>query len=483
MTGKLIPTLLLLPLSALPSAAQAVHMESLTLDAATQWVGHLCLGLFGVALFLVILEEFTQLRKSKPVLITAGAIWGLIAWAASQNGSSQAAEQAVRHNLLQYTELMLLMLVVMTYINAMSERRIFTALRGWMGRQGYNFQQIFWLTGLGCFFLSPLLDNLSTAMLGGAIILAVGGGNPRFVTLACINIVIAANAGGAFSPFGDITTLMVWQQTIDTPQGIVDFWSFFHLFLPCLVSFLIPATALYLALPKGRVDSNERPVSMRRGARRIMLLFLCSIATAVSFRSLLHLPAAIGMLTGLAYLQFFGYFLKKTHHPSEEGPTDEEWMGGPVPLNNEGAFDIFTRITRVEWDTLLFIYGIMLSVGGLGYLGYLALTSDLLYNHWGPTIANISIGLFSSLLENIPMMYAVLTMMPEMSKGQWLLVTLTTGIGGSILSIGSATGLVLMGQARGQYTFFSHLRWTPVILLGYAGGIFIHLMLNETLLG
>src|SRR5690606_3673847 len=130
------------------------------------------------------------------------------------------------------------------------------------------------------------------------------------------------------------------------------------------------------------------------------------------------------------------------------------------------------------WDTLLFFYGVVLCVGGLGFIGYLALASEAMYAQWGATAANISVGVMSAVIDNIPIMFAVLTMNPDMSTGQWLLVTLTAGVGGSLLSIGSAAGVALMGQARGHYTFFSHLKWTPAIALGYAASIACHLWIN-----
>jgi len=136
---------------------------------------------------------------------------------------------------------------------------------------------------------------------------------------------------------------------------------------------------------------------------------------------------------------------------------------------------------RAEWDTLMFFYGVILCVGGLGTLGYLALVSQQLYEGMGPTTANILIGLLSALVDNIPMMFAVLTMNPDMSLGQWLLITLTTGVGGSLLSIGSAAGVALMGQARGIYTFFAHLKWSWAVALGYAASIWVHLWLNSHL--
>jgi Na+/H+ antiporter NhaD/arsenite permease-like protein len=121
---------------------------------------------------------------------------------------------------------------------------------------------------------------------------------------------------------------------------------------------------------------------------------------------------------------------------------------------------------------------VVLCVGGLGFLGYLTHLSQFLYIDIGPTVANISVGVISAIIDNIPVMFAVLSMNPDMPLGHWLLVTLTAGVGGSLLSIGSAAGVALMGQARGRYTFFSHLKWTPAIALGYAASIWVHLWMN-----
>ncbi|HBH35361.1 MAG TPA: sodium:proton antiporter, partial [Gammaproteobacteria bacterium] len=379
------------------------------------------------------------------------------------------AEHAVRHNLLEYAELMLFLLVAMTYINAMEERQVFDALRSWLIQKGFGFRQLFWLTGFLAFFISPVADNLTTALLMCAVVLAVGGDNQKFVALACINIVVGANAGGAFSPFGDITTLMVWQ------KGMVDFWGFFVLFIPSLVNFVVPAAIMHFAIPDERPTASSEAIPMRRGAKRIIALFLLTIATAVSFHNFLGLPPVIGMLTGLGYLQLMGFYLKKTlskeQRQSEEALHDSQ-MGDVV------AFDVFNKVARAEWDTLLFFYGVVLCVGGLGFMGYLSLASDLMYTQWGATSANIAVGVLSAIVDNIPVMFAVLSMQPEMGIEQWLLVTLTAGVGGSLLSIGSAAGVALMGQARGRYTFFSHLKWTPVIALGYVASIYVHMLIN-----
>jgi len=441
------------------------------LDLTNSGVGFAAIALFAIAYLFVMAEEFTHLRKSKPVILAAGIIWAMIGAVYMNHGMSELAEHAVRHNLLEYAELMLFLMVAMTYINAMDERQVFDALRSWLIQKGFGFRKLFWMTGFLAFFISPVADNLTTALLMCAVVLAVGGDNTRFVTLACINIVVGANAGGAFSPFGDITTLMVWQ------KGMVHFWGFFALFIPSLVNFVVPAAIMHFAVPNEQPSAGGEAVTMKRGAKRIIAFFLLTIATAVSYHNFLGLPPVIGMLTGLGYLKLFGFFLKKTAHrdaPPKE-VEHEGQMGDVVP------FDIFNKIARAEWDTLFFFYGVVLCVGGLGFLGYLALVSDVMYNSWGATNANITVGILSAIVDNIPVMFAVLTMNPDMSTGQWLLVTLTAGVGGSLLSIGSAAGVALMGQARGKYTFFGHLQWAPAIAAGYAASIAVHFWINANL--
>ncbi|MFV1993407.1 MAG: sodium:proton antiporter NhaD [Acidiferrobacterales bacterium] len=460
----------------LPGTVFAAESKDL-LDLTSHPVGYFSLLIFLLSYVVVMAEEFTDLRKSKPVILAAGIIWGMIGYIYTSRGIPEAAEIAFKHNLLDFAELFLFLLVAMTYVNAMSERQVFQALRSWLVRKGFSYRQLFWMTGAMAFFLSPVIDNLTTALVMGAVILAVGKGNPRFVGLASINVVVAANAGGAFSPFGDITTLMVWQ------KGIVNFSGFFALFIPSAVNYLVPASVMYFAIPSKVPDVSGEHVPLRRGAIIIIFLFIATILTAVSFHNFLGLPPMLGMMTGLAYLKFFGYYLKKTHIRTKEFSKKYGVIGDVLPLRKDSheAFDVFHRLARAEWDTLLFFYGVVLSVGGLGFIGYLALVSETMYVNLGATYSNVIVGLLSAVVDNIPVMFAVLSMNPEMSQGQWLLVTLTAGVGGSMLSIGSAAGVALMGQARGQYTFFVHLKWTPIIALGYAASIVTHMWVNDSL--
>lgn len=469
--SRLIPlaVMLIMPFAAFASEGAE------RLDLTASWVGITAVLLFFAAYLAVMAEEFTHLRKSKPVMLAAGIIWALIAWYYQSHGIPHVVETALRHNLEEYAELMLFLLVAMTFINAMDERNVFEALRSWLVRKGFGYRALFWVTGILAFFISAVADNLTTALLMVAVVMAVGAGNRKFVMLSCINLVIAANAGGAFSPFGDITTLMVWQKNIHASNGPVDFWSFFALFVPSLVNWVVPAAVMHFSVPDLKPGEGGAMISMKRGAMMIVMLFLATIALAVSFHSFLGLPPVIGMLTGLSLLKFYAYYLKMTDRRAPPRGDGDENIGSPV------AFDVYREVARSEWDTLFFFYGVVMCVGGLGFIGYLGMISNVIYGTWGATNANIAIGLISAVVDNIPVMFAVLTMMPDMPVGQWLLVTLTAGVGGSLLSIGSAAGVALMGQARGVYTFFGHLKWTPVIALGYAASIGVHLTLNRGL--
>jgi len=450
-----------------PSLLAAESDPATLISLTHSWVGVTALIVFVLAYSLVVAEEFTHLRKSKPVILAAGIIWAMIGVAYARQGIDHAAEEAVREFVAEFGELFLFLLAAMTYVNAMNERRVFEGLRTWLIRKGFGYRRLFLITGVISFCLSPMIDNLTTALVMCAVVMAVGKSNTRFIGLGCINIVVAANAGGAFSPFGDITTLMVWQ------AGIISFSTFFSLLVPAALNYAVPATAMYFSVPDEVPPPSDESIRIKRGAYTILALFALTIFTAVSFHNFLHLPPFLGMMTGLGYLKFYGFYLKKTHKPH---PLDSEEYG---MVGDVGAFDSFQQVQRAEWDTLLFFFGVIMCVGGLGFIGYLAEVSQWMYIDLGPTLANSLVGIMSAVVDNIPVMVAVLQMDPLMDVQQWLLVTLTAGVGGSMLSIGSAAGVALMGQSRGNYTFFGHLKWTPFIALGYVLSIVVHLWINQ----
>ncbi|MCF7987943.1 MAG: sodium:proton antiporter NhaD [Methylovulum sp.] len=482
-------------LFALPGLADANEVAGATkpIDLTHHWVGYLALILFAVAYLLAITEEITELRKSKPMVFAASLIWICIAIVYVNDGMSEQAGLAFRSSLEAYAELFLFIMVSMTYLNAMEDRSVFERLRVWLLSKHFTYRQLFWITGFQAFFISSVCNNLTTALLMGSVILAMGKNSPRFVTLSCINIVIASNAGGSFSPFGDITTLLVWQ------KGVVPFKDFFSLLIPAIINLAIPSAIMHFFIPKETPEPVKESQPMKRGGVVIIVLFALTIITATCFENFLGLPPAAGMMLGLTYLKFFSYYMQKTpKHPtgSAAGKMNIDAMDAKIDyfapmkyMNNPGVllkkdittdqpFDVFNKVANLEWDTLLFFYGVMVAVGGLSFIGYLSVASTHLYGEMDPTVANVLVGIVSAFIDNGTIMLAVLTMAPDISQGQWLLVTLTAGVGGSMLSVGSAAGVGLMGQTKGVYTFVSHLKWTPVIVLGYIGSIAAHFLIN-----
>jgi len=433
----------------------------------------LALFLFVLAYVFVIAEESIHIRKSKPMMFAAGLIWLVVGIVANHFESQNVATANLNHYLGDYGQLLLFLIVAMTFVNALEERRVFEALKIWLIEKHFSARALFWITGSLGFFISAVADNLTTALIMGAVVMAVGKGNPKFTALGCINVVIAVNAGGAFCPFGDITTLMVWQ------KGYVTFNQFFHLFVPALANYLVPAIFMSFALPKFRALPNHEKIQLKPGARTITALFLLTIVTAVLFHQIFHFSPTAGMMFGLAYLQLYSIQLRRTAYKKKISPAQSD----------EYVFDVFSKIASVEWDTLLFFYGVILSVGGLTTLGFLGALNTTMYQSWtfglpdmwAAVPANVMVGLLSAVVDNIPVMYGVLSMQPDMSLGQWLLVTLTAGVGGSLLSVGSAAGVALMGQSGKHYTFFSHLKWSWAILLGYVASIAVHLVWNAGL--
>ena len=415
----------------------------------------IALAIFLAGYTLVVFEEVIELKKSKPVLLAAGLIWFLAGWAF--NSADHSLTQAAGAAISSYGELLLFLLVSFTYVNVLEERGAFALLQQKISALGLSFRHLFWILGAVTFCLSIVLANMTTALVVGAVALGLGRGNAKFLTLTCINIVVASNAGGAFCPFGDVTSLMLWQ------AGLLPFAAFFKLFFPALLTWLIPAIAMTFAVPQGVPIAARQTVRMKPFTGHIILLAACTIFLSAWGNVALGLPPVMGMLLGLGLLQILVFYMQ---HKAKRS------------ANSDLVLDSFAQMQRVEWDTLLFFAGVMLCISGLAQFGWLATVNNALYGNFGATNANIAVGPLSALLDNVPLVYGILEMHPQMAQGQWLLLALAAGTGGSMLSIGSSAGIALMGLAGKDYTFLKHLRWLPAIALGYVAAVAAHLMLN-----
>ncbi len=414
-------------------------------DLTYTWVGILALIIFVIGYYFVAMEEKYHIDKAKPALLMGTFLFMLIAlYYALNDISMDLVHTQAQHLILEIAEIFFFLFVAMTYIESMIHMGVFDRLKYNLVSKGYTYKKLFWLTGFLAFFISPIADNLTTALILSTVLITIEKENKKFLIPGAINIVVAANAGGAWSPFGDITTLMAWT----TGKG--SFTDFLFLFPASILGYLATAVLLSRVVPDTVPDfdaSKETKPELMKGAEVVIGLGVFTIFCAVMSHQVLHLPAMWGMMFGLSLLKIYAYQLKKKH-------------------NSE--FNIFHSMAKIENNTLLFFFGILAAVGALYFIGWLALASHVYSPEvLGPTVSNIGVGFLSAIVDNVPVMSAVLKAGPEMAHAQWMLVTLTAGVGGSLISFGSAAGVGVMGKLPGIYTFSAHMKYAWTILIGY----------------
>ena len=420
-------------------------------DITFTWVGWLSLAIFIISYYFVAMEEKYEIDKAKPALLAGIFIFILVAiYYAIHGMDMNLIHIQAEHQILEIAEIFFFLFVAMTYIESMIYMNVFDKLKYNLISKGYTYKKLFWVTGLLAFFISPVADNLTTALILSTVLITIEKENKAFLVPGAINIVVAANAGGAWSPFGDITTLMAWT------SGKAEFADFLFLFPASVLGYL--ATAFLLSrfvptdVPPFDIETEKKP-EMMKGAEVVIGLGVFTIFSAVIAHQILHLPAMWGMMFGLALLKIYDYRLKSIH--------------------GEG-FDVFNAMAKIENNTLMFFFGILAAVGALYFIGWLALASIVYHpDVLGATWSNIGVGFLSAVVDNVPVMSAVLKANPTMGIDQWMLVTLTAGVGGSLISFGSAAGVGVMGKLPGIYTFAAHMKYSWTILIGYITSVSI----------
>lgn len=412
---------------------------------------------------LIILEEKIKIKKSTISILFASIIW-IILTIKTSNETKIIINYKIQEILYKYCELFLFLFITITYINIIKKLEIIENIKNIIIKTHISHKKLYWISGFLAFFISPIADNLTTALIVCSIIISIEKHDKNFINLTSINIVIAANAGGVFSPFGDITTLLIWQ------NNLVHTKSFFLMFVPALINFIIPALIISKKIEEKKIIHKKNTNKYNTKIKILIIIsFILTIMITIFLQTYLNLPSIIGMLLGFSMLNIIEKINNKT---------------------NKLKIYVHNEIKNIDWDTLLFFIGIMLCIGGLAITGVLNATSTFIYQdmiksitlEYKYIIANSIIGILSAIIDNIPLTFALLEMNIKMSEWQWLLVTLTTGTGGSLLSIGSAAGIALMGFTKGTYNFISHLKWTWAITLGYITSILTHLIINKDIL-
>ncbi|MFZ2968037.1 MAG: sodium:proton antiporter NhaD [Sulfuricurvum sp.] len=413
-------------------------------NLATHLFGWGLLMLFVVGYYFIAQEEKYHLDKAKPALFVGTLMYILIGgFYAFYQLDFAPFQMEITHLIYEIAEIFFFLFVAMTFVEVLIERQVFNVLKENLLTRGYGYRQLFWITGFLAFFISPIADNLTTALILSTVLITIEKENLPFLLPSAVNIVVASNAGGAWSPFGDITTLMAWT----AQKG--EFTDFLYLFPASFLGWLVTAVLLARYIPAGaplRASHEHFPKAViLKGGRGIVAIGIGTIALSIITKQVTHLPPMWGMLFGLSLLQLYVYTLKERHHQE---------------------MSIFRSMSKIENNTLLFFFGILASVGALHFMGFLAYVTQL-YAANNPIFINIALGFLSAIIDNVPVMSAVLKANPSMDHVQWMLVVLTAGIGGSLISFGSAAGVGVMGKLKGVYTFSSHNHLAWAVLVGY----------------
>jgi len=415
-------------------------------DITMTWVGISSLVIFVIGYYFIAAEDKYHVDKAKPALFIGTFMFMLIGLYYVLNDLDiNILSNDMNHLILEIAGIFFFLYVAMTYIETLISMGVFDRLKYNLISKGYTYRKLFWVTGFLAFFISPIADNLTTALILSTVLITIEKTRKDFLVPGAINIVVAANAGGAWSPFGDITTLMAWT----AGKGV--FTDFLYLFPSAIIGYGVTAFLLSRFVPKVVPEfdaTKEKKPEMVEGAKVVMILGIFTIFCAVMSHQVLHLPAMWGMMFGLALLKVYSYGLSKKY--------------------GKEHFNIFHSMAKIENNTLMFFFGILAAVGALYFVGWLALAA-IVYDPsvLGATWANIGVGFLSAIVDNVPVMSAILKANPEMGLDQWMLVTLTAGVGGSLISFGSAAGVGVMGKLHGIYTFGSHMKFAWTVLIGY----------------
>ncbi len=418
------------------------------IDLTHSWIGYLVLAIFVIWYIFIALEDRYNINKAK-IALFVGTLLFILIWIYFKINwlDTYLISQYINHLVVEIAEIVFFLFVAMTFIEALIDRNVFEVIKYKLIQKWFTYKKLYWILGILAFFLSPIADNLTTALILSTVLVVVWKWNKDFLLPSAINIVVAANAWWVWSPFGDITTLMAWT------YGKASFFQFFQLFPAAFVWWLVTAFLLYLFVPdwKPSLEKLKVNVSLKRGAWWVVIIGIFTLATAVSLEQFLHIPPMWWMMFGLSILKLYSYYLK---------------------ISQKCKLNIFNEMRKVEYDTLMFFFGILSAVGALHFLWYLAYVTKLyefIWSFW----ANIGVWVISAIIDNVPVMAAILKSDLSMSVDERLLLTLTIWIGGSLISFGSAAWIAVMGKVKGVYTFTSHLKYVWTIALGFIVSIIV----------
>lgn len=427
-----------------------------------------CIGYFCIAV-----ESLTKINKAAIALLMFVATWTLfmidpgsyISGAIGDNVAS-AVSEVIEHHLGSTSTTLFFLMGAMTIVELVDQNGGFNFVRDTL--QTKSKKTLLWRIAFMTFILSAILDNLTTSIVMIMILRKLVSDKKDRVIYASL-VIIAANSGGAFSPIGDVTTIMLWNKGVVTAAGVI-----MEIFIPSLVSMVIPAYILSLSL-KGElaftadqaqtVAASDLTTSQRKA---IFFLGVGGLIFVPIFKTITHLPPFVGILLVLGVLwTVTELFYANLKEKEEKGAMQKR---------------VTNMLTRIDMSTILFFLGILMAVACLETIGVLTMLGQGLDEAFSGNyyLINGIIGVLSSIVDNVPLVAGCMGMYPVAADGAmavdgifWQLLAYCAGVGGSMLIIGSAAGVVVMGLEKITFGWYMK-KITWIAFVGYIAGILIY---------
>lgn len=415
--------------------------------------------LFALGYLAIVFEHPLRLNKSASALLTGVVCWTVLTF----SGESHLVNEQLLHQLGELAGILFFLLGAMTVVEQIDAHDGFEVITSRI--RTTNKQKLLFIIGLTSFFLSALLDNLTTAIVMMTLLRKLVADREDRMYLAGL-VIIAANAGGAWSPIGDVTTTMLWVGGQISSTNII-----LKLFVPSLICLLVPMLVMafrfkgHVQRPASTTDQLECVPSTKRERLLVFCIGLGVLLFVPIFKSITHLPPFMGILMGLGILWIVTEIIHKQKN-------DEE----------KTQLSVARSLQRIDTPSILFFLGILLAIGALQSAGLLQKLAVYLDSAIGnPNFITLTIGLASAVIDNVPLVAAAQGMYPLNSFPTdhtfWEFLAYCAGTGGSILIIGSAAGVAVMGLERIPFFWFLKRISVPA-LLGYFIGAAAYIAFN-----
>ncbi|MFT4939751.1 MAG: Na+/H+ antiporter NhaD/arsenite permease-like protein [Paraglaciecola sp.] len=410
------------------------------------FIDYYLISLAFLALAGVVFEEVTHINKAKVTLFFGTLAWISLFVFAQTSADRELVNHNLRENLADISSLWLFLVAAMTFVAYLNKKGFIESLLHRAMPDAISERKLLFFTAIFSFLFSSLADNITATLVAITLVLSLGL-TPHKTMRFAVLVVFSVNSGGVSLITGDVTTLMIFlADKVSIPN-------LFWLSLPSFIAVMVLASLLSIGM-NGRVRIKHNPKEIRKLDYWIAIIFFCTIVFTICANILFDIPPVLSFLAGLSVMFLVAHWFQDNN---EQDP-------------------ILEYIRYIEFDTLLFFLGILLLVGMLEQIHALTFLLTL-YEHLPPMYANYIMGITSSVVDNVPLTAALLKTNIQMELASWLSLTYAVGVGGSLLVIGSAAGIVTMSKVPGL-TFARYAKYSLLLLFAYTLGYILVLGLG-----